>query len=585
MRSWVLCLVGVLALGGAGLVSLAAATFAEESQFGQGHTIPVAWGDYDNDGDLDLAVGEFGQQNSLYINQGDGSFVREELFGTGSTFAVTWGDYDNDGDPDLAVANGNNETNTLYVNNGDGTFDAGSAFGAKRTNAAAWADYDLDGDLDLAIGNGLLGLDQQNQLFVNNGDGTFTRVAQFGSGQSASLVWGDCDLDGDPDVAVGNGGFGYEQQNQLYINNGDGTFTEQAAFGGGDTSCLVWGDYDNDGDLDLAVANWNAGQNYLYVNNGDGTFTEEPQFGTRDPNTLAWGDADNDGDLDLAVGNGDFSSADQNYLYLNNGDGTFTEQAEFGLGSTDALAWGDYDNDGDLDLATGNEHSPTQNYLYVNGENDGDFLILQLVGQRHNLGAGYSNRDGIGAKVAVYASGSLGDPEYLLGFREIAAHGGFAAQNAVAGHFGLPGAAIVDVRITWPGSDETHSVQDLPGLSVGQRLTVVEESVQGIDGDNHGPLDGGILFRAVPNPTSGATRLAWARELGCGGSAGEGGFAIIGPSGRIVRILVARADARGGYRAHWDGRTNTGALAPAGIYLVRGPRGYAGASGKLMVVH
>ena len=572
-----------------GFVPEAAALFTEQAQFGSGHTIAVAWGDSDNDGDLDVAVGNYTGVNELYLNNGDGSFTQQDQFGESGTFAVAWADFDNDGDQDIAVGRNNVGTNTIYLNNGDGTFTAGPTFGSRRTNSVAWADYDRDGDLDLAVGNGLLGTDQQNQLYVNNGDGTFTRIAQFGLNQSASVVWGDYDNDGDPDLAVGNGGFGYEQQNYLYVNNSDGTFTESAQFGGEDTACLAWGDCDNDGDLDMAVGNWNGGPNYLYVNNGDGTFTGAPQFGARDCNTLAWGDCDNDGDLDLAVGNGDFTSADQNYLYINNADGTFTEQAEFGLGSTDAVAWGDYDRDGDLDVAVGNEHSPSQNYLYVNGENDGDFLILKLRGHFDDLGPGYSNRDGVGAKIAAYEAGFVGDPAHLLAHREIEAHGGFSAQNAIEAHLGLPGRALVDVRITWPGSAGTHFVQDLPGLTVGQRLMIEEVDLQGIE---HGdmPEGGTELLRISPNPTRGGTHLSWrSARMDSGGTNGLGAragcIAIYSPSGRLLRALqVTGPDAGGFYQADWDGRTSEGALVPAGVYLARGLGRHARASAKMLVI-
>lgn len=224
------------------------------------------------------------------------------------------------------------------------------------------------------------------------------------------------------------------------------------------------------------MGNWDNGQNYLYVNDGSCNFVQEAQFGARDANTLAWGDYNNDGHPDLAVGNGDFQSAEQNYLYVNNGDLTFTEQAEFGLGSTDSVAWGDCDNDGDLDLAIGNEHSPLQNYLYVNTLEDDTYLGIHPVGHSYDYGPGYSNRDAVGAKVYVYEAGFLGDSDHLLGFREIEAHGGFSPQNAIDAMFGLPGAVTVDVRLVWPVPAGARRVTDLIDVSVGQTLVVHEAS-------------------------------------------------------------------------------------------------------------
>ncbi len=556
----------------------ASASFTRVFAFGEGSTIPVAWGDCDADGDDDVAVGNLGgDPNRLYVNQGDGTFVGIDEFGAGtSTFAMAWGDYDNDGDLDLAVGNCYGQDNELFVNQGDATFVRETPFGAHLTTSVAWGDYDKDGDIDLATGNGILEDIEQNYLYVNNGDGTFTEEAQFGSGETGSVSWGDFDLDGDLDLAVGNGGFHAAGANYLYINNGDGTFTERAEFGDGDTASIDWGDSDLDGDLDLAVGNWGTGtnQNMLYINNGDGTFTGQAQFGALDTNTLTWGDADNDGDLDLATGNGDFGSADRNYLYLNNGDGTFTPQTEFGMGSTDALAWGDADGDGDLDMAVGNEHSTTQNYLYVNQENDGDHIILDLVGRFHDLGSGYSNRDGIGAKIFFYQAGHLDDPDYFLGFREIGATGGFTSQDAHPAHLGLPGQATVDIRIQWPGSDGTHFVQDARDVPVGQRLTITEErpSTDVADRVNRSGAAGRV--RITPQPMGGAASI----EFASAASRPEA-LEICSLTGQIVRTLTPGSQTN----VTWDGRSDAGEPVPAGIYWVR-DRGGADLRGRILLV-
>lgn len=465
--------------------------FTERAEFGAGATIPIAWADADGDGDFDLAVGNYGNQaNALYRNDGTGLFAAESQFGAKSTFAVVWADFDNDGDQDLSVGNGSNQQNALFVNDGAGAFTARDEFGLRSTIALAWADFDLDGDLDLAVGNGILSSAQQNALYVNNGDGSFTARDEFGLLRTDSVAWADFDNDGDPDLAVGNGGFNREEQNALYINNADGSFTERPEFGMGNTASVAWADADNDGDLDLAVMNWNNGQSSLYRNNGDTTFTEQPIFGVGDPNTGAWGDFDNDGDLDLALGNGDFSNAAPNTLYVNDGAGGFTPEAQFGLGSTDSLAWADVDRDGDLDIAAGNEHSPTTNYLYTNETPGiGGRIALRLRGRFAELGDGYSNRDALGATVWIYQAGHLGDPAHLLGVRQIEATGGFTSQQPRQLHYGMAGRASVDVRIVWPGSAGSRITQDLPGVAAGSSLDVPEAAPCPADFNRDGAVD------------------------------------------------------------------------------------------------
>jgi hypothetical protein len=332
------------------------------------HTLSVAWGDMDGDGDLDLAVGNYGQVNRLYRNGGGGTFTEVPgILGITaySTTSVAWGDMDGDGDLDLAVGNAY-QVNCLYQNDGGSTFTKlPGALGpaTDNTTSVAWGDMDGDGDLDLAIGN----WGQVNRLYRNETGGTLTELpGALGptASNTTSMAWGDMDGDGDLDLAVGIDG----QANRLYRNGGGATFTEipdalgTAAYV---TNNLVWGDMDGDGDLDLAVGNY--GQvNRLYRNDGEGIFAELPgALGPATDHTLsvAWGDVDGDGDLDLAVGN-----YGVNHLYRNDGRGAFTELPGV-LGpaadATTSVAWGDMDGDGDLDLAVGNYEQA--NRLYRNG--------------------------------------------------------------------------------------------------------------------------------------------------------------------------------------------------------------------------
>lgn len=296
------------------------------------------WGDYDNDGTPDVFVANFaGQNNLLYRNNGNGTFTRitSGVRGTiandgGNSAGCSWGDFDNDGFLDLFTAN-LGEKNFLYRNQCDGTFtkiksgaivsDVGQSFGCP------WADYDNDGSLDLFVGN-----DGNNFLYRNQGNGSFVRVTNsvvardaIGSDGSA---WADYDNDGDLDLFVTNlKGTG----NGLYQNLGGGTLvkvtnTVVTLEKRVSTSC-AWGDYDNDGFIDLFVA-CGAGalvNNLLYYNNSDGTFSKVTEGSLVNDGGAslgcAWADYDNEGFLDLFVANGAVNGATQsNFLYRNNGN-------------------------------------------------------------------------------------------------------------------------------------------------------------------------------------------------------------------------------------------------------------------------
>ena len=336
------------------------------------NTNSVAWGDYDGDGDLDLAVGTgyWSQPTQLYRNDG-GTLTADAVWSSteaGTTFSVAWGDYDGDGDLDLAAGNG--ERNRLYRNDG-GTLTASAVWSSTETDptpSVAWGDYDSDGDLDLAAGNR-----GPNQLYRNDG-GTLTASSVWSSTEADttySVAWGDYDGDGDLDLAVGNGGTvgNPGQPNRLYRNDG-GTLTASAVWSSTEadnTYSVAWGDYDGDGDLDLAVGNYGR-PNRLYRNDG-GALTASAVWSSTEANnthSVAWGDYDGDGDLDLAVGN----DGQPNRMYRNDG-GTLTASAVWSSTEADytySVAWGDYDGDGDLDLTAGNYYGQ-RNRLYANTRN------------------------------------------------------------------------------------------------------------------------------------------------------------------------------------------------------------------------
>jgi len=307
----------------------------------------VAWGDVDGDGDLDLAVGNEDEPNRLYRNEG-GTLTTTAIWSSNeldSTYSVAWGDIDGDGDLDLAVGNRWAEPTRLYRNNG-GVLTSSAVWSSSEANYAqsvAWGDYDNDGDLDLAVGNFH---QTPNRLYRNEG-GSLTSSAVWESAETDhtySVAWGDPDNDGDLDLMAGNGSVpGYYLSgvpNRLYRNDG-GTLTTSAVWSSSEadwTTGIAWGDFDSDGDPDLAGgggggASWTAAE----TNYGE---------------DLAWADFDGDGDLDLAVANWE----QPNRVYRNDGRPLERRSVWTSTGAEDTLsvAWGDPDTDGDLDLATGN---------------------------------------------------------------------------------------------------------------------------------------------------------------------------------------------------------------------------------------
>ena len=326
--------------------------------------------DYDGDGRLDIYLingaavpgTEYdpAPQNALYRNRGDGTFAdvtsSAQVGDTGYGMGCAVGDYDNDGALDLYVTNFG--ANVLYRNEGDGTFadvTVAAQVGDEGWGAsAAFADIDRDGFVDLYVGNyhnfsyanhrvcaeGGSGLQLYcgpeafdgvtDVLYRNEGDGTFadiTVAAGLGSaeGKELGVVFGDVDLDGDPDLYLAND----KTLNFLYLNDGTGYFAEEALLSGvaynedGDVEAGMGvdiGDYDNDGDPDLFVTNFQWETNTLYKNLGDGTFVDETflaGLGKGSIAYLAWGtrffDADNDGDRDLFIANGHLESDVEQY--------------------------------------------------------------------------------------------------------------------------------------------------------------------------------------------------------------------------------------------------------------------------------
>ncbi|MDO8586290.1 MAG: FG-GAP-like repeat-containing protein [Armatimonadota bacterium] len=317
----------------------------------------LAWGDYDNDGDLDLAIAGMsgiGYVSKIYRNDG-GAFtdIGANLVAV-SYCSLAWGDYDNDGDLDLALAGfaqSGGSASKIYRNDGGAFTDIGAGLTGVGFCAVGWGDYDNDGDLDLALAGSASG-GRVGKLYRNNG-GTFAEVPPaFATVYLCTLAWGDYDNDRDLDLAFSGCGVDPCCDASIYRNNGGWLYVNRAGLWGTCRSALAWGDYDNDGDLDLAVPGQggdDVGHTRIYRNDG-GALTDSliDIVGVLDC-SVAWGDYDNDGDLDLAIA-GESVVGCESRIYRND-NGVFTDIGADLIGVTRcSLAWGDYDNDGDLDL-------------------------------------------------------------------------------------------------------------------------------------------------------------------------------------------------------------------------------------------
>jgi hypothetical protein len=435
-----------------------------------------SWIDLNDDGRLDLFVANgnlTNQDDALYLNTGSG-FIKVTtgpvVHDGGPSIGGTWGDYDRDGRPDLFVTNRNNFGNFLYRAEGDTIFTEITSgeivTDIGNSNSSSWTDLDGDGELDLYVVN----FGGDDFVYRNSGPPAFSFTGidtiphTHGATPTIPGAWADYDDDRDQDLFLGVAG---NLNDRLIRNDGGFRFTEIPFTDGRPTLGASWGDFDNDGDLDLFTSIFQNQGNILYRNSGHPGFTltavgpEILPANAGNSVGSGWGDYDNDGDLDLFVAN----DGQNNLLFENSGPPahSFTrilagDPVNDG-GNSFGTVWGDYDGDGDLDLFVANRLNQV-NFLYRNEGNANHWLKVRLSGT-------LSNRSAIGAKVRVRALIG-GSPRWQT--REVLAQTGYNSQNLEL-HFGLGDAAVADtVRVEWPSGED----QILPNVDADRLLQIVE---------------------------------------------------------------------------------------------------------------
>jgi len=507
----------------AGITFVQDSTETEEKYYLETMGTGVAWLDYNQDGLMDLYFVQSGAtdaykpakplRSALYRNNGDGTFtdvtVKAGVSGEGHYGqGVAVGDFDNDGFPDLYVTGYGRAI--LYHNNGDGTFTdvtsrAGVADDGQWSTSAGWFDYDKDGWLDLVVTNYLNWTPKTNlwcgdrapgyrsycnpgnytgqrtKLYHNNHDGTFTDVSdKSGVGLPESkgmgVVLADFNNDGWPDIAIANDTW----PNFLFLNNHDGTFKDVSLASGMAASedgryeagmGIDAADVDGDGFLDIYITHLDMELNRLYLNDGDGTFTDDTYAsGIGNKAMLLSGvaakfiDYDNDGWPDILQANGAMvdnvnlyhsliSYKEPLLMFHNLGSGHF-EKSSDSLGpdfnrpiAGRGLATSDFNNDGGVGIAV-NVRGDFPELLRNDGGNSNHWLEVLLVGTK-------SNRDGIGSVLKLTADGMV---------RVDQAKGGTSYMSASDPriHFGLGKRSRVDsLVINWP-SGQVDKLTNLP---------------------------------------------------------------------------------------------------------------------------
>jgi hypothetical protein len=423
-----------------------------------------AWADFDNDGDLDLAVSLGSGEVRLYRNDAGvlvsvGAQLGMPQAGSHELRGLSWGDFDGDGFIDLLGGSTPTDKLTVVLRNEGGKrfVDVAADIGLTIPNRSArqtnWIDYDNDGDLDVYSAD----RSGENKLFRNTGgkfEQVFAGAGPTDARPTVGACWFDMDNDGDLDLYLANQSGATDA---MWRNDGNAFVDVAAALGmqgpartkdEGGVGCAI-GDYDNDGDLDLFVPNY--GHNLLYRNNNNGTFTDVGKaVGVGIENHAVgadWGDIDNDGDLDLSVISYEGAVGAQtplNALFRNDGAAGFTnilsKDSPLNLGDH-GVQFVDYDNDGGLDLTLTDGYGPKGGHFVFRN-------MLPAETKKRSLSVMVLDSKGhvtrFGAEVRLFDQSGR-----ILAAREVPTGGGYNTQSAGPVHFGLAKLEPVTVEVTF----------------------------------------------------------------------------------------------------------------------------------------